>query len=639
MEINVCYGCMRKKEAPGPCPHCGFDESTYEPAPHHLQPGTVLYGKYLIGRVLGEGGFGITYVGWDLNLEMKVAVKEYYPNGFVTRNTGFNQTVTVLTGQRTEFFQKGMEKFVDEARRLGKFWRLPGIVAVKDYFQENKTAYIVMEFVEGQTLKSVLKNCPQSRLPAAEVFEMMRPVMKSLETVHQAGLIHRDISPDNLMIDEKGQIKLIDFGAARDFMADGERSLSVMLKPGYAPEEQYRSRGKQGPWTDVYGLCATIYRAITGKVPDESLDRLSEDHLLPPSKLGISVDARQEDALMQGLEVFQDTRFQTMNALEQALFCWKQNLQDEPPSVSPQVQERRIPEPEAAPAPQSGPTAVKTATAPQSGLTADKASSEPQGGPTDGKAAAASAAASKAQPQKPGTGAGTPPADSVAAVTAGTAKPPWTVYLFLLLGLVPQVLYFIALPFDRDPGNMLVFCLLTAAAIAMEVLFVMGITRHGKSIRLWGILFAVFFVFILIVFEANEYFTLARQYTYDVSSLRPEQVAPYMMGILRTALWLFCLGMGLKLWLKNKDRTDARLWLCASGALSGGELCIKIGNLFGQTIDPLDLYNQFMQTEFTFKMGFNPISLLLIALWMTSLSWLFFEICRMDVSLQPNRDR
>ena len=156
MELNLCMGCMKEKTAPGPCPHCGFAPAAYEPSPHHLPPETILNGKYIVGKVLGEGCFGITYLGWDINLELKVAIKEYYPNGFVTREATAGNTVTVLTGYRTEFFQKGLEKFVDEARRLAKFWGLPGIVAVKDYFQENKTAYIVMEFVEGETLKTIL---------------------------------------------------------------------------------------------------------------------------------------------------------------------------------------------------------------------------------------------------------------------------------------------------------------------------------------------------------------------------------------------------------------------------------------------------------------------------------------------------
>ena len=282
MEINLCMGCMRPKTHPGLCPFCGFDEAAYELSPHHLPLYTILNGKYLVGKVLGEGGFGITYLGWDINLELMVAIKEYYPNGFVTREScGYDNTVTVLSGYRAEYFAKGLEKFVDEARRLAKFWGLPGIVAVKDYFPENKTAYIVMEFVEGKTLMAMLRENGGS-LPAGQVFQMMEPVMESLETVHEAGLIHRDISPDNIMVDAKGRVKLLDFGAARSFISDSEKSLSVMLKPGYAPEEQYRSRGKQGPWTDVYSLCATMYRAITGGVPLESLDRMAEDTLKRP---------------------------------------------------------------------------------------------------------------------------------------------------------------------------------------------------------------------------------------------------------------------------------------------------------------------------------------------------------------------
>lgn len=309
---------MREKTGPGPCPHCGFDAESYEVSPHHLPPETILNGKYLVGRVLGEGGFGITYLGWDINLELKVAIKEYYPNGFVTREHGQGNTVTVLTGQKTEFFQKGLDRFVDEARRLGKFWGLPGIVSVKDYFQENKTAYIVMEFAEGETLKAILKK-GNGKLPAEQIFKMMQPVMESLETVHEAGLIHRDISPDNLMIDGHGKVKLLDFGAARSFLSDGEKSLSVMLKPGYAPEEQYRSRGSQDPWTDVYGLCATMYRAITGEVPVESLDRFLEDELKQPSQLGIDIKPWQEDALMKGLAVFKADRFATVKELQIAL--------------------------------------------------------------------------------------------------------------------------------------------------------------------------------------------------------------------------------------------------------------------------------------------------------------------------------
>jgi serine/threonine protein kinase len=299
---------MSPNEKEGKCSLCGFEEKNFQPSPHHLPLRTILNGKYLIGRVLGEGGFGITYIGWDLNLDLKIAIKEYYPTGFVTRENALTYMVTPFTGEKTEFFQSGREKFVDEAKRLAKFYSLPGIVSIKDFFLENGTAYIVMEYVEGETLKQYLSRMG-GKIPADKVFELMKPVMNSLTNIHKAGIIHRDISPDNIMITNEGNIKLIDFGAARDFENSGNRSLSVMLKPGYAPEEQYRSRGVQGPWTDIYALCATIYKAITGITPDEASERLRRDQLKSPSQFNLHIMPHQETALMKGLAVLQEERF------------------------------------------------------------------------------------------------------------------------------------------------------------------------------------------------------------------------------------------------------------------------------------------------------------------------------------------
>ncbi len=319
MELNLCMGCMREKEEQVPCPHCGFDDRTYEILPHHLPPGTILNGKYMLGKVLGEGGFGITYLGWDINLQLKVAIKEYYPNGLVTRGTTSDCKVTILTGKRSEIFQKGLNKFVDEARRLAKFWGLPGIVAVKDYFEANRTAYIVMEFAEGRTLKQLLAS-NEGLMDVDTVLTMMRPVMDALEMVHQSGMIHRDISPDNLMVDRKGKVKLLDFGAARSFMENDGKSLSVMLKPGYAPLEQYSSNGEQGPWTDVYGLCATIYRAITGFVPLEVMERMVKDELKKPSDYGVRIHPAQEAAIMKGLTILKKDRIQSVSELRILLY-------------------------------------------------------------------------------------------------------------------------------------------------------------------------------------------------------------------------------------------------------------------------------------------------------------------------------
>ena len=316
---HLCINCMREKPNGGVCPFCGFDEAQYVPSPHHLPPRSILGGKCLIGRVLGEGGFGITYMGWDLNLDLKLAVKEYYPTGYVTRTNTATSTVTAYHGEKTEFFTKGRSRFINEAKTLAKFYALPGIVSVRDFFLENGTAYIVMEFVEGETLKQRLARVG-GKMEAAEVFDCMRPLLRSLAEMHASGLIHRDISPDNIMITPEGNVKLIDFGAARDYLDSGNRSLSVMLKPGFAPEEQYFARGEQGPWTDIYALCATIYRAITGVTPPESVERLRHDDLKAPSALGARISPAEEAALLKGMSVSQETRWQTIPELYAALY-------------------------------------------------------------------------------------------------------------------------------------------------------------------------------------------------------------------------------------------------------------------------------------------------------------------------------
>lgn len=316
---KLCMGCMSKVENKAvPCPHCGWQDNQQELSPHQLPPQTILNGKYLLGRVLGEGGFGITYLGWDLNLDMKVAIKEFYPTGFVTRETTHTSTVTPFSGDKREAYSSGLDKFVGEAKSLAKFYNLPGIVSVKDFFKENGTAYIVMEYIEGITLKQYLQK-EGGRLPVYQVLEWVKPLIISLSQMHASNIIHRDISPDNIMITPEGNLKLLDFGAARNISTDGAKSLSVLLKPGYAPEEQYRTRGSQGPWTDVYALCATIYKAITGETPPESMERMHEDSLVPPSRMDIPLTEVQESVLIKGLAVLQKNRYQNMGELYEGL--------------------------------------------------------------------------------------------------------------------------------------------------------------------------------------------------------------------------------------------------------------------------------------------------------------------------------
>lgn len=278
---SICPGCMADKGEEKICPKCGWKDGTEPDSPLHLKPGTILSGKYLIGRVLGHGGFGITYLAFDINLGTKLAVKEYFPQGMATRSPGDN-LISVYSGGTKTQFEFGLEKFLDEARTLARFDEVPEVVTIKDYFRVNGTAYIVMSYIEGITLKEYLAQ-KGGTLSLDAVLTFILPILKALEQVHKVGILHRDVSPDNIFITKNFNVKLLDFGAARFAMGEQSKSLSVILKPGYAPEEQYRTKGKQGPWTDVYAVAATMYRALTGETPPEALDRLAEDELKPLS--------------------------------------------------------------------------------------------------------------------------------------------------------------------------------------------------------------------------------------------------------------------------------------------------------------------------------------------------------------------
>lgn len=328
----LCLGCMKKKTREGVCPYCGFDEKEYESCMYQLPLGTILNGKYLIGKVLGEGGFGITYIGWDLNLQIPLAIKEYFPNTFAARDNHRGNQVVPFTGSKQKYYLKGKESYIEEARILAKFCGEDGIVEVRDYFEENGTAYIVMEYLDGKNLIQILKGIEKnhSHMHPEVVFNLMKPVIKTLNLVHKQDLIHRDISPDNMIMLSNEKIKLIDFGASRDF-SKSDDGMSVILKEGYAPEEQHRRDGKQGPWTDVYALCGTMYRAITGKKPEDAMSRIMGATLKKPSELGVRyINPHQENILMKGLAIEKKDRIQNMEELYDALYKNKSFIQSLP---------------------------------------------------------------------------------------------------------------------------------------------------------------------------------------------------------------------------------------------------------------------------------------------------------------------
>jgi len=277
---------------------------------HCLRKGTRLIGRYTIEGVLGQGGFGITYLGMDELHEKPVAIKEFFPQGIVTRNIEYQDTVTVTFVGEKDNYEKGKERFLKEARTMAKFSKDKGIVKALDFFEINNTAYIVMEYLEGVTLKQYLAE--NKRIDAEDLVELLVPLIEALDEIHSQGLIHRDISPDNIMVLPDGRIKLMDFGAARDYTEFGEKSLSIVLKPGYAPPEQYQTHGVQGPWTDIYALCATMYKCITGENPPDAIDRLVDDYLKKISAFGIPVLPQIEEAIIKGMSVAAKDRYQNV---------------------------------------------------------------------------------------------------------------------------------------------------------------------------------------------------------------------------------------------------------------------------------------------------------------------------------------
>ena len=277
---------------------------------HYLRKETRLIGRYTIKSVLGQGGFGITYLGMDELYQRKVAIKEFFPQGIVTRNTEYEDTVTVTYVEEKADYEKGKERFLKEARTMAKFSKNEGIVKVLDFFEINNTAYIVMEYLEGITLKQYIRE--NQRITLEELVRLLVPLIESLDEIHSQGMIHRDISPDNIMVLPDGRIKLMDFGAARDYTEFGEKSLSIVLKPGYAPPEQYQTHGIQGPWTDIYALCATMYKCITGENPPDAIERVMDDHLKKISAFGIPVLPQIEEAIIKGMSVAAKDRYQNV---------------------------------------------------------------------------------------------------------------------------------------------------------------------------------------------------------------------------------------------------------------------------------------------------------------------------------------
>lgn len=294
-----------------------------------LKPGVILKERYKIEEVIGAGGFGITYRAWDPLLQSYVAIKEYYPSGIATRSADSSK-VCVPVGQEQREYHRGRIRFLKEAQDVARFQSEPNIVSIYDYLEENDTAYMVMEYLHGCTLKQYIRE-HGGRLDTDHILHICLSVLDALAVVHKAGMIHRDISPENIFICEDLTVKLIDFGAAKQVYLDGEQTMLVVLKPGYAPPEQYAKKDKQGPWTDIYALGATLYFAATGEKPEESFGRVLEDTIKPVCEVNPEIPRAMSQVIMRAMSVKIEDRYQTVEAMREALLAGEgQNAQMEP---------------------------------------------------------------------------------------------------------------------------------------------------------------------------------------------------------------------------------------------------------------------------------------------------------------------
>lgn len=321
--MERCLNCMEiMGDGMDTCPHCGYVKGTKPKEIYHLYPGTILAGRYVIGTVVGAGGFGVVYRAWDNTLEKMVAIKEYYPATLVSRVPG-EKRVYIYAKKREKEYRVGMDRFLEEARNMARFSAHPHIVNTYNYFEENNTAYCVMEYMYGISFKAFIKQ-NGGIVPETIVTQIVLAVLDALKDIHKAGIIHRDVAPDNVMLimgknNTFDNVKLMDFGAARFSKGDTETNLTVVLKPGFAPTEQYKSKSKQGPFTDLYAVGAMMYRALTGVMPEESTNRIKEECLVDPKELNPQISDKVNNIIMRAMAMQPELRFQNTEEFRQAL--------------------------------------------------------------------------------------------------------------------------------------------------------------------------------------------------------------------------------------------------------------------------------------------------------------------------------
>ncbi len=284
--MNLCDFCFEPIGPGNVCTKCGLSHEKYQAEAGLLMPGTNLLGKYIIGRVLGRGGFGATYLAYSSERDKVVAIKEYYPTGIANRAKG-EEKISIVSDDKRKVFEKGANRFFEEAKTMSRFNTNKNVVSVYEFFYANDTVYYSMEYLEGIDLKGYIAK-KGGKLSEAEAVTIMRGICDALVAVHSTQMLHRDISPDNIFVCTNGDVKLIDFGAAKQVIGDAQQVYSVVVKQGFAPAEQYKSNGKQGVWTDIYAVGASIYYAVTGKIPTDAMNRVENPEITFDSSLNLS---------------------------------------------------------------------------------------------------------------------------------------------------------------------------------------------------------------------------------------------------------------------------------------------------------------------------------------------------------------
>ena len=316
--MKRCFACFKEyEEAFQVCPHCGGVEITKPKEPIHLAPGTILANRYILGQAVGSGGFGIVYSAWDLKLETIVAVKEFFVSRLVTRAEGLKNLI--ITKKSMEEFEYRKERFLAEARNMAKFGSHRSIPNVFEFFEENNTAYIVMELLRGVALNDYL-NQSGGKIDIDFALMIANEVGNALKSLHEQNIVHRDVAPDNIYIcsGKEIKIKLMDLGAAK--LADStDDVIDIILKPGYSPTEQYDNSKNIGPWTDIYALGASLYVMLTGVKPDESTNRKINDEVVPPHLLNPLVSENLSNAIMKAMAIEKHMRFKTVQEFLSAI--------------------------------------------------------------------------------------------------------------------------------------------------------------------------------------------------------------------------------------------------------------------------------------------------------------------------------